>query len=84
MSDQQPPKQINPETARTSITSQLYWDHDILECRQRWNELEILEDEPYILIPDLGSFIFSRLTQSDSIQKDRAGRRSIESRTKAQ
>jgi hypothetical protein len=78
------PEQIQPECARAAIAAELHRDYDVLQRRQGWDELEVLKDKPNLLVANPGSLILSRLAQCDPIQKHRARRWPIQSRTKAE
>ena len=78
------PEQIQSECARAAIAAKFHRYYGVLQRGQGWDELEVLKYKPHLLVANTGALILSRLAQCDPIQKHRARRWPIQSRTKTE
>src|SRR5436190_1456449 len=77
------PEQFQTELPRAAIAAQLHRHGHVLQRRQRRDELEVLKNEPDMLVANPSPFVFAFFAQSNSMEKNRARRRTVQTGTEA-
>ena len=79
-----PLQQLNRFLERMIQAAEFHWDHDVFQGRDRWDELEVLKDEPAHAATQCGAAIFIQRREVRAREGDAARSRDVESGTEAE